>query len=74
MVGNPALLKGLTEELRNIVLNAHSSEHDSEFLLGIIAQRRLLYNLCRKLIVRQTISGKDRKLLAANQRRQAIDC
>src|SRR5699024_1106040 len=48
MVRNAAFLKGVPEEIRNVVLYAHGGEHDGELLIGTFAQRRLLYDLCRE--------------------------
>ena len=66
MVGYTTFLEGTAEELRNIVLNAHGGEYDSEFLIAVISQRRLLYDLRRQLVMRKTVAGEDRKLLPAN--------
>ena len=73
MVRNAAFLKGVPEEIRNVVLYAHGGEHDGELLIGTFAQRRLLYDLCRELIMGKPVSGEDRKLLPADQCGQSID-
>ena len=72
--GNTALFKGAAEEISHIVFDTHSGEYDSEFLVRILSQRSLLYDLCSQLIVWKTISGKDRKLLSSDQGGQSVDC
>ena len=67
MVGGAALLEGTAEKLRHIVFDAHRREHDGEILIGITAEGSLLYDLRGKLVVGQTVSGKDRQLLAADR-------
>ena len=66
--GNSALLKCPAEEICDIVLNTHCGKDDCEFLIGIIAQGSLLYDLSGELVVRKTISGENRKFLTADQR------
>ncbi len=69
-----ALLKGSAEELCYVIFNTHSCKYNGKVLIRICTQRSLLYDLCSQLIVRKTISGKDRKLLSSNQGGQSVDC
>ena len=73
MIRHTALLKGLTEELRHVMFNTHGTKHHSKLPLGPLAQRRLLYDLRRQLVMRQSISRKNGKLLAPDQRRQPVN-
>ena len=58
MIRHTALLKGLTEELRHVMFNTHGTKYHSKLPLGPLAQRRLLYDLRRQLVMRQSISRK----------------
>ena len=74
VVGNAALLEGLAEEVCHVILNAHSRENNSEFLIGSsVSQGSLLYDLSCQTVMWQTISGENRKLLSADQSGQTID-
>ena len=73
MVGGAALFEGTAEKLCHIVFDAHCREHYGEILIGITAEGSLLYDLRGKLVVGQTVSGKDRQLLAADQGGQPVD-
>ena len=73
VLGSSALIKCAAEEIRYVVLHAHSCEYDTELFIGIITQGSLLYQLCCQLIMGQTVSGKDRKLLSTNQSSQTVD-
>ena len=73
MVCNSAFFKCMSEEISHVVLDTHCSKHNSELLIGVLAKGSLLYDLRRKLVVRQTVSGKDRKLLSADQGCQTVD-
>ena len=68
-----AFLEGPAEKLCYIVFNTHSGKYDCELLIGI-SQGCLLYNLCGQLVVRKSVSGEDRQLLATNQGSQTVDC
>ena len=68
-----ALLKCLAEILRDIVLDAHRGKYDTELALRVLSDVRLLHNLCRQLIMRKTVAGENRQLLAANQSCQSVD-
>ncbi len=73
VIGDAAFLKGTAEVLRDVIFDAHRGEDDAELLVGAAAQVCLTDDLCRQLIVRQTVSGENRKLLAADQRGQTVD-
>ena len=73
MIGGSAFLKGTAEKFCHIIFNAHCCENNGKFLIGILSQRGLLYDLCGQLIVRQTIAGKDGQLLATDQGGQSVD-
>ena len=55
------------EELGHVMLHAHGGEHDGELDL-LLQQPRLPHDLGGHAVVRQAVSGKDRQLLAADQR------
>ena len=61
------------EEIRNVMLDAHGSEHDGKLLIGSLPQRSLLYDLRGQLIVGKSVSGEDRELLSADQSGQSVD-
>ena len=61
------------EEFGNIVFDTHCSEYDCKFLIGVVSQRSLLYNLCSQLIMGKSVSREDRKLLASDQGSQSVD-
>ena len=52
MVGNTAFFKSIPEEISDIMLDSHSGKYNSKLFIGIIPQRGLLYDLCRKLVMR----------------------
>ena len=59
VIGGSAFLEGAAEKFCYIIFNAHGCENNGKFLIGILSQRGLLYDLCSQLIVGQTIAGKD---------------
>ena len=61
------------EEIRYVVLHAHGRKYDTELLVRIVAQGSLLYQLCRQLIMGQTVAGENRQLLSSNQGGQTVD-
>ena len=67
VVGSTAFLEGPAEEFGYVVFNAHCCKNNSEFLIGVCAKGSLLNDLCSQLVMRKTVSGKDRQLLAADQ-------
>ena len=71
--GNTTLFKGAAEEISHIVFDTHSGEYDSEFLVRILSQRSLLYDLCSQLVMWKTVAGEDRQLLATDQGGQTVD-
>ena len=73
MIGNTALFEGFAEEFGNIVFDTHCSEYDCKFLIGVVSQRSLLYNLCSQLVMGSPFPGEDRKLLASDQGSQSVD-
>ena len=73
VVCNPALFKGTAEEISHIMLDAHSGKYNGELFVRILSQRSLLDDLSRQLVVGQTVSGKDRKLLSADQGGQSVN-
>ena len=75
VVGNTAFLEGAAEEVSHVVFDTHGGEHDSELLTGlrVVAQRCLLYDLGRQIVVGKSVAGEDRQLLAADQRHKAVD-
>ena len=56
MVGNTAFFKSIPEEISDIMLDSHSGKYNSKLFIGIIPQRGLLYDLCRKLVMRESVS------------------
>ena len=72
VVGNAAFLKSMAEEISYVMFNAHGGKYDREFLIRVFSKRSLLYNLCSQLVVGQAVSGKDRKLLSADQCGQSV--
>ena len=68
-----ALFESTAEKFSDIVFNTHCSKHDCKVLIGIITQRSLLYDLCGKFVMRETVSGKYWKFLTTNQSSQTID-
>ena len=74
MIGYTAFFKCLTEEIGYVVFYAHRCKYDRKFFIRIISQRCLLYDLCRQLIMRKSIAGKDRQLLSTDQSGQTINC
>ena len=73
MGGNTAFLKGPAEEIRHIMLNTHGGKDNGKFLVRVIAQRSLLHNLGSQLIMGQTVSGENRKLLSPDQSHQSVN-
>ena len=73
MVQNAALREGGAEVFRHVVFHTHGGEHDGELLVGILSQGGLAHDLRRQLVMRKSVSGKDRQLLAADQGGQAVD-
>ena len=73
VLGGSALVESAAEEIRYVVLHAHGRKYDTELLVRIVAQGSLLYQLCRQLIMGQTVSGENRQLLSTNQSGQAIN-
>ena len=73
VVGSTAFLEGPAEEFGYVVFNAHCCKNNSEFLIGVCAKGSLLNDLCSQLVMRKTVSGKDRQLLAADQGGQSVD-
>ena len=73
MICHTAFLKCLTEEFRHIVLHTHCSEYNCELFIRIVTKRSLLYDLCRELVMRQSVSREYRKLLPADQCRQTVN-
>ena len=73
VVRNTALFESLAEEFCYVIFNTHGCENDREFLIGVITQGSLLYDLSCQTVMRQTVSGEDRKLLSADQSGQTID-
>ena len=73
MVRHAAFFEGVAEEIRYVVFYAHGGKYDGEFFIGIIPQRRLLYDLGRQLVVGKSVPGEDRKLLPADQGGQSVD-
>ena len=73
VVGHAALLKGMPEEVRHVMLDAHGGKNDGKLLIRVLAQRRLFYNLGGQLIMWQTVAGENRQLLSADQRCQSVD-
>ena len=67
VICNAAFLKGMPEEISNVMFDAHSGKYNGKLFVGILTEGSLFYNLCRQLVVGQTISGKDRKFLSADQ-------
>ena len=66
VIGYTAFLEGSAEELCYVVFNTHSGKYDCKLLIGI-SKGCLLYDLCCQLVVRKSVSGEDRQLLATNQ-------
>ena len=73
MRGNAAFLKGPAEKLCHIVLHAHGSKDNCKLLVRVISQRCLLHDLRRQLIMRKSVSGKDRQLLSPDQGHQTVN-
>ena len=73
----PALLKRPPEILCDIVFYTHRGKYDRKFsraaVSGILPQARLFHNLRRQLIVRQSVSGKNRQFLPSDQRGQSVN-
>ena len=42
--------------ISDIMLDSHSGKYNSKLFIGIIPQRGLLYDLCRKLVMRESVS------------------
>ena len=62
-----AFFKGTTEKFCYVIFDTHSCKNNSEFLVRIFSQRRLLYDLGSQLVVRKTISRENRKFLSSDQ-------
>ena len=73
VIRNAALFKRTSEEISDIVLNAHRRKDDRKFFVRIRAQGSLLYDLRSQLVMRQSVSGEDRQLLSSDQRGQSVD-
>ena len=73
MIRNSAFFESSFEKFGYVVLYAHSGKYNREFFVGIVSQRGLLYDLSSQLIMGQTISREDRKLLSADQSGQSVD-
>ena len=73
MGAGAALLERPLEVFCYIVFDAHRRKHDRELLIGILPEARLLDDLRRQLVMRQSVSGKDRELLSADQRGQSVN-
>ena len=56
VLGNAALLKGSAEEIRHVMLYAHSSENNGKGLIRTFSQRRLLYDLGCQLVMGKAVS------------------
>ncbi len=56
MVGNTAFFKSIAEEISDIMLYTHSGKYNRKLFIGIITKRSLLYDLCRKLVMRKSVS------------------
>ena len=74
VVCNTAFFKGSAEEICHIVFDAHGGKYNGKFFIGIISERRLLYDLGCQLVMRKSVSGEDRQLLTADQGGQSVDC
>lgn len=73
MVRGAAFFKGSAEKFCNVIFDTHCGEYNCKIFVRVISKRCLLYDLCGKLIVRKTISGKNRKLLSADQGSKTIN-
>ncbi len=73
------LLEISPEETRDLHIDSHSGEHDSEVLAGVIEgvlsgdERRLPANLSTDLIMGKTVSREKRDLLTTSNRVHDID-
>jgi len=74
MIGYAAFLKGAFKILRHIVFYTHGRKYDSKFFIGIVSQGRLTHDLRGQLVMGKSVSGKNRKLLSADQRGKAVNC
>ena len=74
VVGNAAFFKSSAEEVGNIMFDTHGGKYNGKFFIGIISERRLLYDLGCQLVMRKSVSGEDRQLLTADQGGQSVDC
>ena len=73
MICHTAFLKCLTEEFCHVMLDSHRTEYNRKLFIRIVSKRSLLYDLCRELIMRQSVSREYRKLLPADQCRQTVN-
>ena len=55
MLVGSAFIKGAAEEISHVVLDTHGGKHNTELLVGILAQRRLLYQLGCQLIMGKSV-------------------
>ena len=69
---NAAVLEGVDEEARHVVLDAHGGEDDDEGLVGG-EDLRLADDLRGEPVVRQAVAGEDGQLLAADQGVHPVD-
>ena len=71
-VNRPGFLKRFLEEIRFFERDAHRGKHNSKLLIRS-ADPGLARDLRSQLCMRQAGCGEDRKLLASDQRIQAVD-